>query len=155
MTKQNRAAKYRELMEAAAAYVAEEKPVIHDPENVYKLMLPLTLGAMQKSFFALILDTKSHILEIHPVVMGLADRVMIHPREVFRQAILLNASRVILVHNHPSGDPTPSSQDVASNRQLVEAGKIIGIEVLDHVVMGQRTTAERRAFVSFRQENMM
>lgn len=155
MTRQSKAAKYRELMETAMAYVTEEKPTVSDPESVYKLMLPITQGVLQESFFVLILDAKNHVLEIHHSVTGLLDRTMIHPREVFRQAIVLNASRVILAHNHPSGDPTPSTQDIAATRQLVEAGKIIGIEVLDHIVMGQKTTAGGRTHVSFRQENML
>jgi DNA repair protein RadC len=83
------------------------------------------------------------------------DRTQIHPREVFRFAIRENCSRVLLVHNHPSGDPTPSAQDIAANRQLVEAGKIVGIEVLDHVIVANPARVHGRAYVSFRQENLM
>ena len=75
--------------------------------------------------------------------------------EAFRQAIRENCSRILLVHHHPSGDPTPSAQDIAATRQLVEAGKIIGIEVLDHVVLGTRTETRLKDFVSFRQENLL
>ena len=78
------------------------------------------------------------------LTLGLVDRTQIHPREVFRSAIRENCSRVLLVHSHPSGDPTPSAQDIAATRQLVEAGKIVGIDVLDRVILGSRT--ERLSF---------
>jgi len=89
------------------------------------------------------------------VTTGLVDRTQIHPREVFRDAIRENCTRLLLIHNHPSGDPTPSVQDIAATRQLVEAGKIVGIEVLDHIVLGRRTPNRTKDWVSFREENLM
>jgi DNA repair protein RadC len=72
-----------------------------------------------------------------PVTRGILDAALIHPREVFRPAILENAAAVLLVHNHPSGDPTPSPEDRAVSRQMAEAGRSVGIRVLDHVVVGE------------------
>jgi DNA repair protein RadC len=128
---------------------------LNEPQAVCDLFREQFRTATQEEFHALLLDAKNHLLLRERITLGLVDRTQIHPREVFRSAIRENCSRVLLVHNHPSGDPTPSAQDIAANRQLVEAGKIIGIEVLDHVVIGNPARAHGRAYVSFRQENLM
>jgi DNA repair protein RadC len=112
---------------------------------------PLT----QENFTVLLLNTKHHLIQCKRVTQGLVDRSQVHAREVFRPAIRASCSRVILAHNHPSGDPTPSGQDIACTKSLVSAGKIIGIEVLDHIVVGQRTDAGSREYVSFREEGLM
>ena len=130
-------------------------PCLNEPQAVCDLFREQFRTATQEEFHALLLDAKNHLLLRERITLGLVDRTQIHPREVFRSAIRENCSRVLLVHNHPSGDPTPSAQDIAANRQLVEAGKIIGIEVLDHVVVGNPARAHGRAYVSFRQENLM
>lgn len=75
--------------------------------------------------------------------------------KAFRSAIRESCSRIILVHNHPSGDPTPSAQDIACTRELVSAGKIVGIEVLDHVILGRRTLSRPCDYLSFREENLL
>lgn len=82
------------------------------------------------------LDAKCRVLTVHTASIGSLDGTNAHPREVFKAAVLANAHSVVLGHNHPSGDPTPSPNDVAVTRRLVEAGKLIGIDVLDHVVIG-------------------
>jgi DNA repair protein RadC len=134
---------------------ADEARCLNDPQAVCDLFREPFRSATQEEFHALLLDAKNHLLLSERITLGLVDRTQIHPREVFRSAIRENCSRVLLVHNHPSGDPTPSTQDIAANRQLVEAGKIIGIEVLDHVVIGNPARAHGRPYVSFRQENLM
>jgi DNA repair protein RadC len=83
------------------------------------------------------LNAKHRLINRHLVSLGLADTTAAHPREIFRAAIQDGASGVIVVHNHPSGDPAPSSEDLRVTRQLVEAGKIVDIRVLDHVVIGR------------------
>jgi len=87
------------------------------------------------------------------VTPGLADASLVHPREVFRTAIENTASAMVLVHNHPSGDSTPSAEDIRITRQLIEAGKIIDIKVIDHVVIG-RSTNGSPAFLSMRESGL-
>lgn len=131
-----------------------ESPPLTEPGAVYRLMREQVRNVPQEEFLALLLDTRNHLLQIAPITVGLVDRTQIHPREVFREAIRRNCSRMVLVHNHPSGDPTPSAQDIAATRQLVEAGRIVGIEVLDHVVIGDPARSESVAFTSLRQEGL-
>ena len=146
---------YRAVMEAFANYVSVQRPLVQSPEDTARLMRPVLTPCEQEQIHALLLDAKNGLIADALLTTGLADRTQIAPREAFRQAIRENCSRILLVHNHPSGDPTPSAQDIAATRQLVEAGKIIGIEILDHVVLGTRTDTRLKDFVSFRQENLL
>ena len=82
------------------------------------------------------LNTKHKIVAVHEISRGTLNNSMVHPREVFKPAVLHNAAAIICFHNHPSGDPNPSQDDVAMNSRLVEAGKIMGIEILDHIIIG-------------------
>ena len=93
----------------------------------------------QESFWVLLLNNKHRLLRRIRVTKGLVNRSLVHPREVFREAIRENASAVILAHNHPSGDPAPSTEDIRITERLVEAGRIIGIQVLDHLILGDGT----------------
>ena len=142
-------------MEAVEAYVSTQRPLLQSPEDTARLMRPILTSCEQEQMHALLLDAKNGLIADAMLTIGLADRTQIHPREAFREAIRENCSRILLVHGHPSGDPTPSAQDIAATRQLVEAGKIIGIEVLDHIVLGTRTATRPKDFVSFRQENLL
>ena len=109
----------------------------------------------QEHFLTIILDVKHQIRGFYIVTIGLIDRSAVHSREVYRQAIILGASKIILAHTHPSGDPTPSAQDIACTRDLVAAGKIVGIEVLDHVILGLPSASRPRDYLSFREENLL
>jgi len=91
----------------------------------------------QECMTVVTLDNKNKMIDRHLVGMGLIDQCPVHPREVFRPAISDGAKSIVLCHNHPSGDPTPSMDDIRVTRQLIEAGKILGISVLDHVVIGR------------------
>ena len=126
---------YCQLMEAAALYVKQKAPKVDSPEAVATVMRPLLQNLDQESLWVITLNVKHHVIGIHEVTKGLADRSQAHPREIFRHAIRDNASRIILVHNHPSGDPTPSTQDTQATHQLTKAGAIVGIDLLDHIVM--------------------
>jgi len=103
----------------------------------------------KEHFWAMFLDTKGHILRIELVTLGLLDQTMVHPREVFRPAIGCSAKSVIVCHNHPSGDPEPSDKDLQLTRRLIEAGKLLDVRVLDHVIIGDgsewRSVAEVEA----------
>lgn len=82
------------------------------------------------------LDTKNQVIDTHQISVGTLDASLVHPREVFRPAIKSAAASIILVHNHPSGDPTPSKEDVAVTRRIEDAGRLVGIDLLDHIVLG-------------------
>ena len=125
-----------ELGRRAAAENGPERDRIRGPADVHRRMGPLLRDLRQEEFHALLLDTQHAVLRDVVVTRGILDASLIHPREVFRPAILESAAAVILVHNHPSGDPAPSAEDRAVTRQLAEAGRAIGIPVLDHVVVG-------------------
>ncbi|MCA9221617.1 MAG: DNA repair protein RadC [Planctomycetales bacterium] len=104
----------------------------------------LASDAKQEEFHIVTLNTKNHVIDTHRITVGTLDASLVHPREVFRPAIKDAASSVLLVHNHPSGDPTPSREDHAVTNQLTEAGKLLGIEVLDHIVLGKGTAISIR-----------
>jgi DNA repair protein RadC len=109
---------------------------IRVPADVHACMGPLLRDLAQEEFHALLLNAQHHMLRSVLVTRGILDASLIHPREVFRPAVTEGAAAVILVHNHPSGDPTPSAEDRAVTRQMVQAGRTLGIPVLDHVVVG-------------------
>jgi len=108
-----------------------------------------------EAFWVIILDTKNRAKkEPVEVTRGLLDSSLVHPREIFRQAIKSAAGAVVLAHNHPSGDPTPSTEDIRVTRQLVDAGRIVDIRVLDHVVIGRAADSGPEEFVSMREEGL-
>ena len=106
------------------------------PEDVRRQLADLATLA-QEVFVVLTLNAKYRVIDRHLVSLGLVDSCQVHGREVFRPAISDGAAAIVLAHNHPSGDPTPSAEDLHITRQLVEAGRILGIEVLDHVIIGR------------------
>ena len=132
--------------ELGARAAQEQRPVvprISEPADVVKLVGPRLRDLEVEEFHLLALDTRSRVLRDVLVTRGLLDSSLVHPREVFRAAISEAAAGIILVHNHPSGDPTPSAEDRAVTRQLVAAGQLLDLPVYDHVIVaGDR-------FVSF------
>lgn len=109
---------------------------ITSAEDVAKLLFSYLDRSDREHFVVLLLDTKHRILGINTVSIGILDASIVHPREVYKPAILTGANAIIVGHNHPSGDPTPSLEDVNVTKRLKEAGRIIGIELLDHIVVG-------------------
>ena len=99
----------------------------------------------QEAFVVIAMNTKNRVIARHLVSIGIVDSALVHPREIFRPAILDGASSVILAHNHPSGDSCPSAEDIKITRQLVQAGGHIGIKVLDHFVIGDSALSLREA----------
>ena len=97
----------------------------------------LITDCLQEQFHIVTLDTKNQVLDSHHITTGTLDASLVHPREVFRPAIRDAASSIILAHNHPSGDPKPSREDIAVTDRLTDVGKTVGIDVLDHIVMGR------------------
>jgi DNA repair protein RadC len=126
-----------ELGRRAVSERAMGAGVIRGPADVFGRMGPRLRDVPQEEFHALLLNTRHRVVREVLVTRGTVDASLIHPREVFRTAVSEGASGVILVHNHPSGDPTPSAEDRAVTRQLAVAGRALGIPVLDHVVVGR------------------
>ena len=111
------------------------RPIMSSPEKVYEILKPLFLQD-RETFYLLSLNTKNGIIAIRTISIGSLNANVVHPREVFKAAILDSASSVIVAHNHPSGDPIPSREDLAITTKLVETGNIIGITLTDHVIIG-------------------
>ncbi len=104
----------------------------------------------------LMLDSKLHPLgEAQVIFQGTLDGTMVHPREVFQEAVKWGAHSIMVAHNHPSGDPTPGKRDIALTRQLVEVSKVMGIPLYDHLVLGTLDSAGGSGFVSFRKEEII
>ena len=125
-----------ELGRRAAREEASVDDPIRGPSDVFRLMGARLRDLPQEEFHVLLLNTRHCVIREVAATRGILDASLIHPREVFRLAVVEGASGVILVHNHPSGDPTPSAEDRAVTRQLQEAGRALGIPVLDHVIVG-------------------
>lgn len=130
-------------------------PRLESPEQVAGLMREKFRNKKQEEFHVLLLNTKHGLIRDEIVTMGLVDRSQVHAREVFRSAIKESCSRIIVTHNHPSGDPAPSDQDINCTKNLVAAGKIVGIEILDHVVIGAKTDSRQCDYVSLREAKYM
>lgn len=110
-------------------------PQISQSQDVYDLSADM-MGLDREEFRILLLDTKHYVRNVHTVGIGSLNVTIVHPREVYKAAVLANASAIIAIHNHPSGDPTPSPEDYVLTERLKEAGEILGIRLLDHVVIG-------------------
>ncbi len=115
-----------------------DRPALTSPEAAAEVLVAALAGADRERCLAALLDTKHRLLEVATVSVGSIDHTFMSPREVFRDALLANAAALVLAHNHPSGDPEPSRDDELVTRRLVRAGELIGVEVLDHLVVGGR-----------------
>jgi DNA repair protein RadC len=118
-------------------YSYNKRPKINGMDDVIKAVMPLIADPNKEFFIALYLNTKNGIIKQEVVSIGSLSANVVHPREVFRTAIVVSASSIIVAHNHPSGDPAPSREDIEITKKLAEAGKMIGIELLDHVILGK------------------
>jgi DNA repair protein RadC len=125
-----------ELARRASAWSASERPVVSTPEDVVRLCGTQLRGLDREHFWALALSTKNRLLRVVEVSVGSLNASIVHPRELFKEAVRISAASVVVVHNHPSGDPTPSGADLQLTRRLAKAGEVLGIELLDHVVIG-------------------
>ena len=125
---------FNALLERYHRELINSETIFNSPRSIFDY-LRAKIGNEQKEHFVLLfLDTKNKLI-LSEVSIGTLNASLVHPREVFSQAVLSHASHVIVAHYHPSGDPTPSDQDVKTTRRLVEAGKILGISVLDHMII--------------------
>lgn len=117
--------------------VAVESRIVNDSEKAAAMIQAVIGENDREEFIVLLLDAKNRVTGIHSVSVGTLTLSIVHPREVFKAAIMGNAAAVILAHNHPSGDTTPSREDRELTERLKQAGKLLGIAVLDHVIVGQ------------------
>ena len=130
---------------------ASEKPraILKSPEDVAAEVRSQLKGKKKEHFLVLCLDTRNRLIDCKLVSMGSLDTSVVHPREVFKEAISSCAASVIFAHNHPSGDPEPSKEDVELTRRLVKAGEIVGIDVLDHIIVCDE------GFISLKTRNLL
>lgn len=117
------------------AAAPDERPLMNSPEAVAAMLVPRLRERKNESFWVLLLDSKNGLMHEEEVTVGTLNASLVHPREVFKVAIDRRAAAVIVAHNHPSGNPEPSTEDINVTRQLVDAGKIIGIPLHDHIIV--------------------
>ena len=125
-----------EIARRLESFKEEAKIKINSPEDVYRQIYPKLRELKKELFIELCLDTKNQIIKQETISIGSLNANVVHPREVFKIALAESAAHIILVHNHPSGDPTPSREDIDITKKLVETGNVMGITVLDHVIIG-------------------
>lgn len=125
-----------ELGRRLSSRAAAQQTTIHGPEDVAAYAMPLFRYELKEHFAVMLLDIRNHVVAMPVISIGSLTSSVVHPREVFREAIQRSAAALILLHNHPSGDPNASEEDLAITRQLVRAGKLMDIPVLDHVILG-------------------
>jgi len=129
----------------------DESPVLDQPATVVNFMRESNRLRNVESFQVLLLNTRKRLIRVEEISDGTLDTLLVHPREVFRAAIAANASGIVLVHNHPSGDPSPSEADIKVTRDLIRAGHLLKIEVVDHVIIGCATAERAKDYASLRE----
>jgi len=139
------------LARKMAAELQYESPVLDHPESIVRLLRADNLVRNTETLQVLLLNTRRRLIRLEEISNGTLDSLLVHPREVFKAAIAANASALILVHNHPSGDPAPSEDDIRVTRDLIRAGQLLKIEVLDHIILGRATAERARDYSSLRQ----
>jgi DNA repair protein RadC len=139
------------LAELMAKELRAESPLLDNPEEVARLMRADCQARKVETLQVLLLNTRRRLIRVANGPDGTIDTILVHPREVFKSAIAGSAAAVVLVHNHPSGDPTPSEADIKVTRDLIRAGQLLKIEVLDHVIIGSATKERPKDYVSLRE----
>lgn len=119
------------------------------PKDVFALLHPRASAELVECFYTILLNSQSRVLAMSEVTRGILNSSLVHPREVFRLALVYPCAGIILAHNHPSGDPTPSAEDRLVTRQMMDAGKLLDVPVLDHIIIG----ADR--YVSFAEAGLL
>lgn len=125
-----------------------DKPLVRTPEDVSSLVHGKLKDKKKEYFLALLLDTRNRLIRLAEISVGSLDSNIVHPREVFKEALAASAAAIIFVHNHPSGDITASEDDIKLTKRLVGAGEIMGIDVLDHIIIGEKK------FLSLKREGL-
>jgi len=139
------------LARKMADELRQDSPLLDTPDAVATLLREQNRRADVEMFQVVLLNTRRRLIDIKQISQGTLDTILVHPREVFKFAIAANAAALVLAHNHPSGDPTPSEADIKVTRDLIRAGQLLKIEVLDHVIIGRATQERPKDFVSLRE----
>ncbi len=129
----------------------EESPVLDNPETVVNFIRESNRLKHVESFQVLHLNTRKKLIRVEEIADGTLDTLLVHPREVFRSAIVANAAAIVLIHNHPSGDPSPSEADIKVTRDLIRAGQLLKIEVVDHIIIGRASATRPKDYASLRE----
>ncbi len=127
-----------ELGKRMSQYKTTDRYVVRSPKDGADFVMEEMRHLNQEHFVALFLNTKNQIIHQQTIFIGSLNASIVHPREVFREAVKRSAASIIVAHNHPSGDPTPSQEDIQVTKRLNESGKMIGIDLLDHIIIGDR-----------------
>ena len=136
------------LLELGNRLNAGEKPEIISPENVWNFCADIR-GLQKEHFVAFYLDTQNCLMERQTISIGTLNSSLVHPREVFEPALSFHAASIIVAHNHPSGELEPSDEDREVTKRLVQAGKLLGIDIIDHIIL------TKKGFLSFQQKNLL
>ncbi len=139
------------LAQRMAREAREAMPLLDSPDRIADFVREEIRGKQVEHLLLVMLNTRRRLIGIEHISQGTLDTILVHPREVFRRAITANASSIVLAHNHPSGDPTPSEGDIATTRDLIRAGQVLKIEVADHLIFGERNHARPKDYVSLRE----
>ena len=139
------------LARKMAAELRHESPVLDTPERIAELLREDNRFREVESFQVVLLNTRRRLIRVEHISQGTLDTLLVHPREVFKAAISANAAAIVLAHNHPSGDPTPSEADIKWTRDIIRAGQLLKIDVCDHVVLGCATAERPKDWCSLRE----
>lgn len=135
----------REELNEYLFFNPDDRPTINSPADIHKVVSPLMVHLDHEELWVLVLDSRNSVMKIVQLYKGTVNQSNVRVAEVFRQAVIDNAPSIIVAHNHPSGDPTPSADDIRITKIFAEAGKLLDIEFLDHVIVGKTD------FISFKQ----
>ncbi len=138
-----------ELAKRAASSGSRQKLIIKTPEDVVTLLMEEMRHYKKEIFKIVLLNTKSQVIKYFDISVGSLNSSIVHPREVFSEAVKVSCSAVIFAHNHPSGDPEPSREDIETTKRLVDAGNILGIKVFDHIIIGDNS------YISLKEKGIM
>jgi DNA repair protein RadC len=152
--KRSRVPLYRVVLDRTGSIVSEGAAIVTQAREAARLFREFLGDVPEEHFLLMVLDARRRVIGITEVSVGTLSASLVHPREVFRAAILLNAAAIIIGHNHPSGDPTPSAEDRDVTRRIQRSGEILGIPIADHVVLGEGEGADAR-FFSFREHGLL
>lgn len=139
------------LAKLMARELQGEAPLLDTPDRVADYLREDNRAYEVEQLQAVLLNARRKLIRVERISQGIVDMLLVHPREVFKLAIAANASALVLAHNHPSGDPTPSEADIRVTRDLIRAGQLLRIEVVDHIILGRRKADNGRDFVSLRE----
>ncbi|MCZ7591419.1 MAG: DNA repair protein RadC [Kiritimatiellae bacterium] len=145
-----------ELARRLAARGEAAPASVRTPEDAARVLRHEAMASDVECFWVLLLDRKYRLRRPPTrITRGILDASLVHPREVFKEAVRTNSAAVVLVHNHPSGDPQPSAEDIRITRQLVEAGRVMDIEVLDHIILGRAEGGRTHDYISLRESGLV